>query len=69
MAQPLLVPFICSKCHRELAWASVTANVFCPVCRCWIRPSGEVVRNLRIGSVKLPDVEYGQLNLFSAEKQ
>ena len=67
MAQPLLVPFVCPKCRKEVAWANVTANVFCPACRCWLRPSGEIVRQLRFGNVKLPDVEYGQLNLFPGE--
>ena len=69
MAQPLLVPFICSKCRKELVWASVAANVFCPACRVWVKPSGEIVKRIQFGSVNMPDAEYGQQKLFPADEQ
>jgi DNA-directed RNA polymerase subunit RPC12/RpoP len=67
MAQPLLVPFICARCGKELVWASVTANVYCKSCRCWVKPSGQAVRSLKLGTVKEPGIEYGQLSLFTVE--
>ncbi|MCX7780540.1 MAG: hypothetical protein N2491_06440 [Negativicutes bacterium] len=67
MTQPLLVPFICSRCGRELVWACVAANVYCPACKHWVKPSGETVRRLTLGKVKMPDRELGQLKLFDAK--
>jgi len=67
MTQPLLVPFVCSKCNKELVWATIAANVFCPSCHIWVKPSGEVVKRIRIGSVNLSNAVYGQLSLFTTE--
>ena len=64
MAQSLLVPFVCSSCGRNLVWASVAANVLCPKCHCWVKPSGEIVQRIELGKVTAPEDEFGQLNLF-----
>lgn len=39
-AQPLLVPFICDKCGKVLAWALPEATVCCKQCGKWVNHAG-----------------------------